>query len=420
MGISFSNGIIEIDNMSLTFTDIYNYNNYYGWGIVSKNGTKFQIDASVILKNDSYLYDTLKTVIVTGNLFQIRGGCTMRLGEKYSPTSTGNGCTLLLPNILLEYGFGGLDPNDSGNLLCYSSTIEAYGYWSFFKGNNLVEIIKSTITGFGKISGSSSVLTTVTFKKAHGKYGILRWDETIFGSTGITITSTDNYDENQNLPNLDNIIVKGTNVIEVNYGEIYGVSDLLLALDKVYNLPIVLNGSIVTNGYNIAPIVSNRNNFYHKLLFRPKIQEANGTVLYNATVRIKNRLNEIEYEGTVGGDGLITAMLTYYRKLPNQSGEIVTPHTVEITKDNKTSVVTVYVDRNMEYFPLLLSNQSSVETIGATRDDVHQELDLSNDEIISRIDNLDSLLHALIAGLGDKVTSTTQTIRYKSGVKLTI
>ena len=63
---------------------------------------------------------------------------------------------------------------------------------------------------------------------------------------------------------------------------------------------------------------------------------------------------------------------------------------------------------------------SSVGTIGATRDDAHQELDLSNDEVISRIDNLDSLLHALIAGLEDNVTSTTQTIRYKSGVKLTI
>lgn len=422
MGITFSNGSIVIDNMQLSFTDIYNASVNNRWNVVSKNGTKFQIDANIILQNSTYLYDTSKTITVTGNLFQVPSGCTLRLGEKYSATSTGNGCSLLLPNILFEYGFGGLNPNDSGNLLCYGSTIEAYGYWSFFKGNNVVELIKATITGYGKISGSSSIVTTVTFKKAHGKYGILKWDETIFGCTGMIITATDDYEESQNLPNLDTgVVALDATGISVNYGDYYGHSDLLYVLDNRYNLPITLYGSIVTNGYNLNFTIPNRNTFKHKFKFKPRIQDAYGTVLYNAHVIIRNRLGEIEFDGVVDGSGYVSTWLTHYQCLAGQGvGEILTPHTIEISHADKISTTTVYVDGNMLNIPLTVNSQQNSTVDVLTRLGLQEELNISNDEVINRVDNLDSLLRQLVESLGDKVSTTTQTVKYKNGIKFTI
>lgn len=425
MGISFSNGNFVIDDVYATFEDIRLYDVYYGLGKVTKSSSTYTINAGIILQNYALLKDTSKTIYVNGNVFQVRSGSTLQLGNKSSATSTSVGCKLYIPNILFEYGFGSLDPNDSGNLLCYSSTIEAYGFWSFFTGNNTIEIINSTIDGFGKLSGSI-YMYGVIFKRYHPKYGNFTFDSQLVGYTNVKITALDKITVNdQRLPSLDsiiNVISTGPDKrIELSYGDYYGDSDLLYVLDNQFNLPIYMYGSLVANGYNLNYLSNNRNNFYHKFKFNPRVQDIYGNILSNSLIKITNRLGVVEYEGVVDANGYIHTWLTYYQDLAGSSaGAILTPHTIEVTNGDNTATMLITVDKNMEDIPLVISNQSIYGDTGVTREDIETIVQASESDVMNRIDNLDLIIRDLILSVGDKVQITTQTVKHSSGVSFTI
>jgi len=423
MDVTFSDDTITIDGYYVGFDYLYTLAVSLKSPLVSKLSSTYVIDANIVLKNNATLADTKKTVIINGEYFDIQSGSSLRLGTKSSTGAVSNGCTLSMPNVILENGFGGLDPNNSGNLYCYGSTLNIYGYWSFYKGDNVVEIIGSTIDGYGKISGENSIVKTVTFNRAHGKYGTLINSTPIKEYSAVKVLTVDNYSIGEDLPDLNTIFTLDTNSaagsVDVYYGEYYGYSNLLTVLDSNIDKPLKLYGSKVLNGYNISRADPNKNDFYHLLRFKPKVQDTAGAVLNNVPIIIKNRLNEIEFEGMTGDDGKIDIWLTRYRDLAGpQPGELLTPFTVTVNHNGVETIFNIDMEENLENFPLVLGTKLANDTsnFGQLVSNIVRQ---SNDELFTSLHTIEESTKALVLALSDKLTVTNTTI-VRGNTKVTI
>jgi hypothetical protein len=206
LGITFSYDRITITNGTYSFEDIYQA---CSDGSVTKMGdSMYEITKDIFVGtngNPAVLQDTQVTVNALGDLFQVYKGSELRLGELRPNGSTANGCTLLMPNLQLVYGFGYgynsnsyyRDPENAGNLYAYNSTINGFGFWAWFSGEDqVVEIIDCIIDGFGRIQGETSILKNITIEKSHGRYGILSPKGTLGVYDNVSCGGTDNTSPN--------------------------------------------------------------------------------------------------------------------------------------------------------------------------------------------------------------------------------
>lgn len=418
--ITFTADSVIIDNQSAGFEDLYQASKNAGNGMITKLSTTYTINGSVLLQNNATLQDASKTVNINGLLFHIPSGCKLILGTKLSSTSISGGCTVNMPNVIPEFGFGGLDPTDSGDLMLYGGTINIYCYWSFFSGNNFVELLKATIDGYGKVSGSTSSVSYCTFKRVHSNYGTLLYKGTIAKYYQNTVTAVSNGDIDPNLPELDTVFTidkfTGDGNMDIFYGEYYGYSKLIGVIDDTFTKTIILYGTIVSNGYGFNRLNPNKNDFYHKFRFKPRLQSDNGMMLANIPVTITNRLGEVEFSGTTDMLGYIDIWATYYRDQAGLSdGEIMTPHTVNITLGETVLSSTITIDRNMEDFPFVIQTQQPA----ISGSDILSAIDVYRTGCDASLLSIHADLKSLILAMGDKVQATQTTIT-RQGMKITL
>jgi len=186
MAITYKDGLIKItedgEYRLQDIVDTINDNN-----IVSKvYDNIYVIKCNLQLGNGSdkvRLVCKNEILTVEGEMLQIYKGSTLQLGE-IEGRATKNGCTLNIPNVKRAYGFGCVEKDKSGNLEAYESIINAWGFWGFFEGSNIVKLIDCIIDGYGRISGINSILWDNLFKRSHGKYGTISTKGDIYINSG--------------------------------------------------------------------------------------------------------------------------------------------------------------------------------------------------------------------------------------------
>jgi len=385
MSIAITTTDVTIDNQTVTFEDIYQYAvSINKTSLVNKLGNAYLLKTNLKLQNGATVQDINKAITIEGKLIQIPTGCTLRLGERRTDLSTLNGCTLSAPNIENAYGFGATTTTASGNLLLYNSTINIFGFWSFFKGDNLVEIIDCFIDGFGRISGVNSILKNIIFKKAHGKYGGL-------ATMGNILLMKDiySYDVLPYYDSYEKATVKcalyhnpqfAPNVT-MYYGEFSNYESLLYVESMSSgSYTFELRGTKVTNGYSMYKEVGSKTDFKHSFRFKPKILDSNGATLMDVNVVIKDKTGAIVLNANTDNNGNIDTWLTYCKQLQTENTvTIMTPHTITLTSGDITSELKLYVNDNFEDFPMYLQQSGGVSC---------SELDDKLNSIISKVDSL--------------------------------
>lgn len=411
MSITYDNGVLTIDNVKSSFWQIYwNYRDMYP-DIIQRLSNTIYIDADVHLINNSEIEDLNTSITVTGETFLIVKGSTLTLGRKTWNNRGSQGCILHLPNIT-DLNFGNPNILESGNLKAYSSKIMAYGYWSFYAGDNEVELIDCIIDGYGRISGPSSVIKECTFERSNGTYGVLSYVGEIQEYSNITVNKVESNIDNNSAP----MIVAeydDNSTLAIYYGEYSGYNELVKVLDSTYDYDIIFYGTKLNSGYVFNRNDMLKNNLYHKYKFKAVLQSNLGMNLTNAKVKITNKVGEVEFDGYSDESGYIDTWLTYYRDLKgsNVPGEVLTPHRVNISVGNLEYMYIININRNLDDFPILLSENSS-------------QVDLT--EIINKVNNnvIDSqnVLVTLLDSIHAEVAKTYKTnITYtRNGVKITI
>jgi len=181
LSVTVKDDTIYVDDGDYTFSDIYDKvsQDLMSENHVEKAGDNmYYFDYNIVIGKTSpaNIVDKNVSVVFNKEEFQIHEDSKLQLGELIDGTPL-NGCKLSLPNVKLGYGFGCKDKDDestlSGNLYLYDSYMDIPGFWGFFNtpDKQIVEIINCTINGFGRISGTESIVQNVIFIKADKKYG---------------------------------------------------------------------------------------------------------------------------------------------------------------------------------------------------------------------------------------------------------
>lgn len=416
MAVIITSDAIIVDGENLTFNELHDRVSSQDSARMARNSNNVTIYGNVVLQNNTTLRGVNNYIIVTGNLFQVKKGSTLMLGELQDNGQTKNGSTLIMDNVNPNYGFGSVVTDDSGNLLCYSSTINAYSFWSFFEGTNRVEILNSNIDGYGLVSGPDSYVKNTRITRAHGRHGTLLYKGSIREYSNVTLlTVTPEGDDGTKYSNLINISNNTENqTLEIFYGNYSGYDNLISTLDSSYDTDIVMYGTKVNNGYGIIRSDENRNNFYHKFKFKPTVYDNTGRVLSNVSIKIINKYNEVEFEGVTNNKGSIDTWITYYRDLAGpELGEVLTPHTVEITNNNETVSISFMVEDNMENFPIVLfsSSESSSIDYDLITNIVKTSDQNKADRILEELAIANTNLRQVMLGLGDSIREVPTIIR---------
>ena len=377
MSITINSTAITIDSETLTFEDIYQYavtTNRTTY--IQKLGTSYNIKVDLILKNNSHLSDTNKFITVEGDLFQIEKGSSLKLGERRLDESTYDGCTLNIPNVKLGYGFGSTNVNNSGDLFLYNSTINIFGFWGFFEGNNHVEIINCFIDGFGRISGSNSIIKNVIYKRSHGRYGLMSPKGNIRKMINMSVYDSFEYN---NLRCSVYHNPKFAPDLDIFYGEYSGYDKLAYIEPTTAPHRLTMHGSKINGNYDIVR-ADNNVDFYHKFRFNPTILDNNGNEVMSVRVVIKDKNGDIVFDNTTDNNGEIDTWVTYYRDIAGGSTDVLTPHTIEVSYDTYFNTLELFINKNYEKFPLYLSNNNSTSTGG----------DIDYDRIANMLDSVKS------------------------------
>jgi len=368
MGITINSSAITVDNYNVSFEDIYQYavsNNKTQY--ISKLGSSYEIKNNLILINNTTLTDINVFVTVLGDLIQIDKTSTLYLGEIRTNGSTLNGCTLNAPNIKLAYGFGNTTTSDSGNLFLYGSTVNIFGFWSFFSGNNHVEIIDCFIDGFGRIEGSNSILKNIIFKRSHGKYGILSPKGALNTMENMSVYSAEAYYDNYERATVTCSVYHNPSLafdLDILYGSYDGYEQLAY-IESNGNIrnKLTFKGSEIKNGYNLYR-ESNNVDVYHQYRFNPTITRDDGSPWSGVAISISDVNGVVVYNGVSDMLGVIDTWITYYEDIVATGTSIKTPHTITLTAGDKTSVNELYINKNYENFPYYFTSTTTTSTGG--------------------------------------------------------
>jgi len=442
MGISITYSAITVDNVVVTFEDIYQYavtNNQTNY--ISKLGNSYLITNDLIITNNATVFDTNKFITINGDLLQIHKGSSLSLGTKRVDGSTLDGCTLNMPSVKLAYGFGCTNTTDSGDFFAYGSTINIFGFWGFFSGANHVEVIDCFVDGFGRIEGVNSILKNIIFKKSHGRFGVLSPKGTIntleklysYDSTVYYDAATSNnvscalYHNPGYAPDLD-----------IYYGEYNGYNELAYIEPTSVKHTLRLRGSIVNNGYTIHRVNANVD-FYHQYRFNPMVLKTDSSTAVGVSVIVSDVDGVEVFNSTTDQTGNVDGWITYYEDIVGSTPRIKTPHTITMTDGTITNSEKIYMDKNYEMFPLYFIDTTATTTTGGTTVDytiIQGMLDtLKNDVCVcsdttailtavnansTKLDTAASDLRAIKVAQGVNLAETETTIITASGTRVVL
>lgn len=370
MGISFSYDKITLDDGTYTFEDMYDA---CSDGSVTKLGDNiYQITKDIFVgvseSRPTILQDTQVTINALGDLFQIYKGSELRLGEKRADGTTKNGCTLLMPNIQLVYGFGyGYHSNSSsrrpdlaGNLYAYNSMINGFGFWAFFGGEHqVVEMIDCIVDGFGRIQGENSILKNITIEKSHGRYGILSPKGTLGVYENVSCGGTDGTSPNAQIyfnptfaPQMR--IVGGT----------YSGYEKLIYTEPNNNTEIAtleFVGSKILGNMERYTGDSDTHVFW-KYIYNPVVKDMSGNKLTGLSITIKDKNNNVVENLTTDNDGKIYTELTRYQHLGASTNPVeeMNPYYITGTYGSGESAISfnipLVVETDMVGIPLYIGS----------------------------------------------------------------
>jgi len=393
MGISISSSRITVTDDTVTFDDIYQYavsNNKTQY--INKLSNSYEITTDLYISNNGKVSDTNVFVTILGELIQIDKTSILSLGEIRPNGSTLNGCTLNAPNIKLGYGFGNTDISKSGNLFLYGSIINIYGFWGFFSGDNHVEIIDCFIDGFGRIEGVNSILKNITFKRSHGKYGVLspKGKLKIMEKLSVydSIAFYDSYEhETVTCSVYCNPALAGN--LEILYGSYDGYEQLayLESVNDNTRSTLTFKGSDIKNGYELYR-ESDNVDVYHQYRFNPVITNADGSLASNIDITITDVDGDIVYTGSSDQYGVVDTWVTYYEDVVATGTKIKTPHTVSLTDGNITTTNILYIDKNYENFPYYFVETPSGNTGNDSCDGLEATLMDKLNDIDNKLNNI--------------------------------
>ena len=414
MGISFSSTEIKITNDTYTFDQIYQE-------AVDKNKTQYikNLGSSYLIKNDlcvesGGIEDENVEVTVLGDLIQIYKGAFLKLGKKRSNGSTYGSCVLKAPNIKVAYGFGHTSISKSGNLFLYNSIIDIFGFWGFFEGNNHVEVIDCQVNGFGRISGSNSILKNIIFKQSHGKYGILSPKGNLRLMMNLSVFESKTEGSNKcaiyhNPEFANNLTIIGgiyDGYNKLAYIESNNGGDTLTFID-----------SDIRGNYNFERETNNVNVFI-KYTFNPVCRSMDGSRLSGVRIVARDKNGDVAFDATSDQYGMINEKITYFKSDKDNNEETLSPYTMTITKDSININRTFQMDKPLLEFPLYIAadGESSSSCDDAA---ILARITEAQDKVMSKLTNLDSGLRQIIANVVEEVNEN-QTIIQETGFTITI
>jgi hypothetical protein len=443
MAITFTSSAITVVDGEYTFEDIYQASNSAGNSYCRKLGTSYLISIDLLVGDES-TYTLLEgqniSVVIEGDLFQIKKGSELRLGTIDENTgATANGVFISCPNIANGYGFGSNHKVDgstqSGNIFLYNSFIDIYGFWGFFGGaEQHCEVIDCLVNGYGRIEGANSIIRNVTAQKSNGRYGTLATKGTIKEYENLTSKNSLEYSGHSCSMYFNPAYAPNMRVT----GGIYdGYSEGLVYCEK--NKTGVEEAGIITfvdsdirNGYGAYYSDSNTQ---VKIVytFEPTFKDENNNVLSYVDVVITNNQGEEVYNGISDSLGNISVELLKHREDKNTSEDYVY-YDVTATKDDIS--ITRRYDAGVTYknFPFFVSQGSSssgsgdccLEDIQAKLDSLQNtllnQMNTDKEEVIAEINEneakIDSMAennNQLLITLGEEIDENQTIIESKTG-----
>ena len=417
MSITINTTAVTINNENISFEDIYQKAVTDGkTNIVSKLGNSYLITSDLVIKGNSTLTDTNKFITINGDLIQIEKGSLLHIGILHPNGATTDGCTISAPNIKLIYGFGNTTKTYSGDFKAFGSTINIFGFWSFFEGTNTVQIINCFVDGFGRIAGTNSILKNIIFKQSHGQYGVLSPKGDLQEMSGLSV-----YDSKTSGAYKCSLYHNPTYApdLTIYYGT-YAGYDTLAYLESggtAHSHKLTLLGSDVIDGYTLFREDSSID-FYHKFRFNPKLMKPDGSSIINANFVIKDNTGTTEFTGNTDLNGDIDCWLTYYQDIAPSTTSIRTPHTMEITSGTDTVLYTIIMDKNYNKFPLIFSVGGSGGVGTVDYDRIQAMITAAKDETITVVSDGNTNINQVLIALGDEVDVNQAIIEGKNGAKM--
>lgn len=357
MAIIISSTSVKITQDNYSLSDIYDFaeqNNKTQY--VKKLGPNYLITTDLIVESGS-ITDSNISLTIEGELFQIYKNAFVKFGEVRSDLSTFNGCYINCSNIKTAYGFGCINKNNSGNLFLYGSIVDIYGFWSFFNSDidnpNHVEIIDCQVDGFGRISGSNSILKNINFKKSHGRYGILSPKGIIKELSDLKVYDSEP-DGNFKCSVYHNPAY--SNNLTMIGGIYAGYNKLAYIEDTSGGDTLRFIDSEIRDGYNIERETNNVD-LLVDFTFNPIIRDNTGNFISNVRVKIIDANDVIVFNDLSDPNGKISTILNYMKQDRNDVTTYSTPHTIELSKDDITSNYSLFIDKTLKDFPLYLQGQ---------------------------------------------------------------
>ncbi len=374
MGISFGTDIITLTDGDYSLNDLYNACTD---GSVSKLGSMYQVDKSIFVGNKNgtgaaSLVDKQITLTLNGEWFQVHTGSYIKFGEKRANGTTANGCTLLMDNLDLYYGFGGgantdgngRDPDVTGDCYLYGCTVNAWCFWSWFGGEHQkVEIIDCLVDGFGRIQGETSILKNITIEKSHGRYGVLSPKGSLAVLENISVGATDGSDSKAAVyfnpkyaPDME--IIGGT----------YKGYEKLVYTEKLEGTLTFVDS--VIEGNMLRDTKDDLSTVLWQNTFNPVCMDNSGNLLEGVTLTISDNTGVEHFSGVSGTDGTCTTRLTKFRHIGAESNPIedLNPYTIVGVYDdglgNEDSLIEftrlLTVSEPMWNMPFYISNGGAV------------------------------------------------------------
>ena len=359
MGVNVNGDDITMDNVTMSINELYDEVSKISKTSMKKLNDSYVLNGEIKLTNSSKLIILNSYVEIGGEYITIESGCTLQLGEITSNNQTINGSYLKAKNLKLKYGFGNKVINNSGDLLVYGSVIDAWCFWSFFKGDNLVEIIDSRINGFGRISGAHSIVRNVEFHKSEGRYGFLALKGDIKEYTGIIVKDTEPHGE-YNCSVYFNPRLSSHMVISNSY--LSGYDQLVYIEPSKKKEDVTLLDSVATNGYSVHRSDDNVD-FYLKYTFNPIIINTEGYPLSNIYVDIYDNDDKLVHSEQTLPDGTVDTRLTVYENLGDGTENYYNPFKIVIyEEEDKKQEIQMKINRKIDkHYIVHTTNNNSVD-----------------------------------------------------------
>ena len=418
MSVTVTSSRITISDEEVTLADLKTYADRVGQSRRVYNKDNFyKIDVDIYIINNGSLVDENIILEHTGELFQIEKGSKLQFGKKRPDGSTYNGCRFTMTNPSGTYGFGHQDRDNSGDLLLYDSHIDVWCFWSFFEGDNLIEIIDCTVKGYGRIAGVDSILKNINFRYSHGTYGIVTPKGVIKEMVNLNCLETkEMYSKKCTFYYYPKI----SGDLTVYYGRYGGYEYLANILNSSGHNRLEFRGSEILGGYKLLRQADNVD-FFHSYRFNPIIMNPDGTPITNANVTVRDKFGDIVVNELCDANGEVDLWIPYYQDIAGKGTDILTPHTVTITAGNKSLEFTLVIDKNYINFPAIL--QTPV-TSGTEIDyaKIQSMIDGGKTEVLDKLDSLEESVESgnkdiasIIITLGEEVNENQTIIESRTG-----